>query len=81
MIEVKENKNINKAADFKKMELLKIIEKICLNFNLQCYFVSFPSELNNLNKSWNIFLNQNQDNQKIIQDFIKLVNAFLKNNH
>lgn len=81
MIEVKENKNINKAADLKKVELLKIIEKICLKFNLQCYFVNFPSELNNLNKSWNIFLNQDQDNEKIIQDFVKLVNAFLKNNH
>lgn len=75
-----DEKLINKVADLKKVELLSIIQKICLNFNLRCYFVDFPSELNNLNGTWNIFLNQDQDVERIQNDFNKLVNAFLNHN-
>lgn len=52
------------------------IATIAKKANINVLYFDYSSELNNMMGSWNIFLNQNQPAEKILEDFCKLLKIY-----
>jgi len=54
------------------------IQKISKNLGIETYYIPYPSELNNLDGKWRIFLNQSNNPFKMWQEFGHLVGVYYK---
>ncbi|KRG16815.1 hypothetical protein ACA29_02730 [Lederbergia galactosidilytica] len=60
---------IRRWDQFQTTSIKEVIARVSKKTGLPTYFFNYPSELNNLGGEWRIFLNQNQNEEQIWQDY------------
>ncbi|MFZ7947143.1 MULTISPECIES: hypothetical protein [Bacillaceae] len=69
--------NISKWEDFQERPVRRMIAEISDELGLPVHFYGHPSELNNMGGTWRVFLNENQCDEKLWQDFGKVVGIYV----
>ncbi|KRG13869.1 hypothetical protein ACA30_13075 [Virgibacillus soli] len=68
---------IRRWDQFQTTSIKEVIARVSKKTGLPTYFFNYPSELNNLGGEWRIFLNQNQNEEQIWQDYGKKIGVYI----